>query len=169
MRKATFVLPWWVYLAGGAYAVVYLGLPLWLVVGGVAEGVPGAVVAGALFGVFVCLSFFETSSVVFRSAAQVTVDDAGIRAKPLLGKETTLRWEEIGEVRDVSHLRTARWRGGVEQLLLVAGDGRRRIAVGSMLRRFDELVAVIERCTPHARRTRDDRPFWKREILFFRR
>ena len=166
VTKTTFAIPWWVHLGVLGWFVVYGGLPIWILASGIAWADTQLILIGVGWGALFSLASLHTSSVIFRSAARVTVDGDGIKGKPLLGKRTTLCWDEIGEIRDLTV--QPRPQRPVEQLLLVTADGHRKIAVGDSLRGFDELVAVIERQTPNARRTRDDRPSWKREVSFYR-
>ena len=163
MSERTFALRSWLHLLIWPGLAVWAAIPVWLLVVGLISGELAAVIAGIVLGLLVCVASLDSSSIVFRSAARVSVDEEGIEGRPLLGKRIRLGWDEIAEVRDLS--RPRRRRGDVDELLLVGADGRRRIAVGNMLPRFEELAAEIDRRTPNARRTRDDRPFWKRQVF----
>lgn len=116
-----------------------------------ALGIQLLLLPGAISGVFHAT----------RVADRITVTEAAITGRPLVGRRVEMRWEDIDEIREfvVSDVGGKR-----KQTRLFSGD-RRRIAIDGRLPHFDELMEVINIKAPDARRTTDQRSWWRRQLL----
>jgi len=158
-----FVEPGWARVHFWAGFFLIVAFPTFLLVLAITQRSVAGVILGVAFAVVAVPLILEGIFFATQVGSRVVVTSDAVAARSILGRTTSLRWEDIGEVREfvVSGF------GGLKrkQARLFSETGNSRIALDARLRGFDELLEIVHERTAHARRTTDERSWWRRQFL----
>jgi hypothetical protein len=113
------------------------------------------VLFGALYLALVAFCLYTIRAAVDR----VVITADALRVKPGIGREWTLRWDQVANVNEFTKHTTS---GRLRVMRIVATSGR-TVRITSLLPRYDDLATEIRTRTAHLPRGADA-TFWERQF-----